>query len=71
MKHWKPTEEQLRLAMANLPREKTMEVQEYLDHNELGLAWESMQEIADELGIVTTEFWRPMAMAAGLMMLAK
>jgi hypothetical protein len=46
-------------------------ISEYLDHNELGLAWEGMQEIADAHGIVTAEFWRPMAKAAGLMLVVE
>ena len=71
LEHWAKVEEQLRLALAELPSEETAQVKEYLDHNELGLAWEDMKEIADAQGIVTAEFWRPMAKAAGLMNLCE
>lgn len=70
MQHWKD-KEQLLLALAELPPEKTAQVQEYLELNELGLAWEAMKELA-EGHIVGSEaeacFWRPMAKAAGLML---
>lgn len=67
MKHWKQTEEYLRQAAAALPVEDTTQVLEYLDHNELGLALEDLAAIAEAKGIVTAEFWRPMAKAGALM----
>lgn len=67
MKHWKQTEEYLRQAAAALPSEETAQVLEYLDHNELGLALEDMAAIAESKGIVTAEFWRPLAKAGTLM----
>jgi hypothetical protein len=67
MKHWKATEEFLRQAAAALPQEYTAQALEYIDHNELGLALENLSEIAEGLGIVTAEFWRPMAKAGTLM----
>ena len=72
MKHWKQTEEQLRLALAQLNYiGGTEQAEEYLAHNELWLAWEAMQEIADSQGVTLAEFWRPMAKAAGLMLAAE
>jgi hypothetical protein len=70
VERWKMIEEQLRLALAVLPSENTAQVQNYIEHNELGLAWEEMKDLADGR-IVGSEaeacFWRPMAKAAGLM----
>lgn len=43
------------------------QAKEYLDHNELGLAWESLAEVADVEGVMDGDFWRPMAKAAILM----
>lgn len=68
MKHWKSVEEFLRQAAAALPPEETKQVLEYLDHNELGLAVEDLAEIAEQLGVTTAEFWRPLAKATGLLL---
>lgn len=71
MKHWAETERQLRLALAQLNYiGGTEQAEEYLNHNELFLAWEELQQRADSQGVVLAEFWRPMAKAAGLMLAA-
>ena len=63
---WAKIEEYLREAVCHLSGDLG-EFEEYLAHNELGLAWEVLLKIADSQGLVTAEFWRPMAKAAGLM----
>jgi len=77
MKHWKPTEDNLRLALAELNRIGgtaadhqgfCLLIEEYLDHNELGLAFEGLLEVGNQSGVGTADFWRPMALAAGLML---
>jgi hypothetical protein len=70
MKHWPYVEEQLKQAMAVLPEQMHPLVRNYLDNNELQLAWEAMEKLAED-HIVGSEaescFWRPMAKAAGAM----
>lgn len=71
MKHWFYVKEQLKLAMAVLPTETHHLVNEYLDKDELQLAWESLEKLAEN-HVVGSEaeacFWRPMAKAAALML---
>jgi hypothetical protein len=44
MKRWRESERDLRAALAaiDLPRERALQIEEYLDHNELGIAWEAL-----------------------------
>lgn len=71
MKHWALVENQLKLAMVVLPEQMHPLIRNYLDNNELQLAWEAMEKLADD-HVVGSEaevcFWRPMAKAAALML---
>ena len=70
MKHWFQVQEQLKLAMAVLPEQMHPLVCNYLDNNELQLAWEAMEEVATDYVLgneAEAKFWRPMAKAAILM----
>lgn len=71
MKHWIYVQEQLKLAMAVLPTNTHPLVQNYLDSNELQLAWESLEHLAENHVIdseAEASFWRPMAKAAAAML---
>lgn len=67
---WSLVEDQLKLAMAVLPEKMHPIVHNYLEHNELQLAWEAMEKLAEdhiEGSEAEAGFWRPMAKAAILM----
>lgn len=50
-----------------LPEQHHQKVNKFIAVREYFVAWEAMKEIAESLDLNTTEFWRAMAMAAGLM----
>lgn len=70
MKHWEFVREQLAQALKKFPEDQKMGILEFLKHNEFELAWEEMEEVADRLGIMDSDFWRPMAKAAASMVSA-
>ena len=68
--YWQKAEEELRLALKELPQEELKEVEDYLECKQFLFAWEEMEGIANRLKISSAEFWRPMAKSAGFMLAA-